>query len=119
MGQGSIFTGVCLSTELGGVGFLACITGHMTREGGLHPRGWVCIGGGGWADLPPGLPRGRGIRQSPRETWDTKGYDQRAGGAYPTGMHSCLFASVRGRISRVSLTPQMEIIVFMVFFGEQ
>ena len=36
-GQGNLFTGVCLSTE--GVGFPACITGHMTSIWG---------GGGGW-----------------------------------------------------------------------
>ena len=61
---------VCLSTEGWGVGFPACITGHMTRGGGsayggglhpgegdLHPGGrgsaygGVCIQGD-WADSP-------------------------------------------------------------------
>ena len=41
---------------------------------GLHLRG-------GWADPPP------------RDTWDTKGYDQQASGMYPTGMHSSPFTS--------------------------
>ena len=56
-----------------GLGFSACITGHMT--GGLHPGGFasmegvciqrVCIGGS--AD------------SRPRDTWDTMGYGQQAG----------------------------------------
>ena len=38
LGQGNVFTGVCLST--GGVGFPPCITGHMTSiQGGLRPGG--------------------------------------------------------------------------------
>ena len=48
LGQGNVFTGVCLFT---GGGFPACITGHMTRgvciqEGGSASRG-VCIQEGG------------------------------------------------------------------------
>ena len=39
LGQGDVFTGVCLSTAgEGGVGFPLCITGHMTKG--------VCIPGG-------------------------------------------------------------------------
>ena len=63
-----------------GVGFTACTTGHMTR-GGLHPGGsafmGVCVQGGGQTPLP-------------RDTWDTTGYGQQAGGTHPTGMHSLL-----------------------------
>ena len=70
LGQGNVFTPVCHSVHRGGVGFPACITGHMTRGfcigGGrevciqgvcLHLGRGVCIGepGGGciqwgWAD---------------------------------------------------------------------
>ena len=42
LGQGNVLTRVCHSVHRWGVGFPACITGHMTR--GLHP--------GGWADPP-------------------------------------------------------------------
>ena len=55
----------------GGVGFPACITGHMT---GGSASGGVCIQGGGL-----GTPRPS----------DTTGYGQRAGGTHPTGIHSC------------------------------
>ena len=69
----------------GGVGFLACITGHITRgvcirgvclHGGLPP-GRVCIEGG----LHPG-----GVGQTPPPPWDTMGYGQQAGGTHPTGI---------------------------------
>ena len=60
-----MFLLMCVVLFTGGVGFPACITGHMTRgvsiQGGLHP--------GVWADLP----------------WDTTGYGQRAGGTRHTG----------------------------------
>ena len=36
LGQGNAFTPVCHFVHRGGVGFSACITGHMTR-GDLHP----------------------------------------------------------------------------------
>ena len=77
----------------GGVGFPACITGHMTTgrrgsaskegRGSLHPRaGGLCPGG-----LHPGW-----IRQTPPppDTCDTTGYGQQVGGMHPTAMHSCL-----------------------------
>ena len=63
LGQGNVYTGVCLSTEAG-VGFPACITGHMTSEsasgggeypggfasrGSLHPK-WGLHRGGAWTD---------------------------------------------------------------------
>ena len=53
LGQGNIFTGVCLSTGRG-VGFPACIACHMT--GGSASRG-VCLQGRGFAsrgDMHPG-----------------------------------------------------------------
>ena len=37
LGEGNIFTSVCHSFCLGGVGFRACITGHMTRGSAQHP----------------------------------------------------------------------------------
>ena len=37
LGQANIFTSVCHSFCLGGVGFPACITGHMTRGSAQHP----------------------------------------------------------------------------------
>ena len=59
-----------LSVCSGGVGFPACITGHMTKiqGGGLYPRG---LPTGGWAERPPPL----GTRK--------------AGGTHPIGMLSC------------------------------
>ena len=59
---------------------------HALGSGGLHLGGGglhlgsergVCIQGGGLGDPPP---RYMGYY----------GYGQRAGGAHPTGMHSCL-----------------------------
>ena len=41
LGQGNVFTPVCHSINRG-VGFPACITGHMT-SGGSASREWVCI----------------------------------------------------------------------------
>ena len=38
---------------------------------------------------PPGLPTG-GADPLPRDTWDTVGYGQQAGGTHPTEMHSCM-----------------------------
>ena len=94
----------------GGGGFPAGITGHITRGvlhlGGLPPGGGLfrpplCLPTGG---LPPegGLGRPphvsayrRGLhldglgRPSPRDTWDTTGYGQQAGGTHSTGMLSC------------------------------
>ena len=93
LGQDNVSTSVCHSVNWReGVGFPACITGHMTngrgsaseggstfREGGgsaSRGRG-VCIWGRGWADPP-------------RDGWDTTRYGQQAGSMHPTGMHSCL-----------------------------
>ena len=37
-----------------------------------------------------GLPKGGlGKLPTPKNTWDTTGYGQQAGGMHPTGMHSC------------------------------
>ena len=75
LGQGNVFTGVCLSN--GGGCFPACITGHMTRgsasEGSASSS--VCIGG---ADP-----------SAPQDAWETTGYGQQAGSTHPTGMLSC------------------------------
>ena len=54
--QGNVFTGFVCSQE--GVGFPACITGHMTRGWSASKRG-VCLGG--WADPPPEI---HGIRST-------------------------------------------------------
>ena len=59
LGQGNIFTGVCLSTGVGGLaGFPASITGHMT-EGST----WECGGSASRVDVPPGgsVSRGWGL----------------------------------------------------------
>ena len=75
LGQGNVFTPVCHSDHRG-IGFPACITGHMTRgistkgglpRGDLYPRGW--------ADPPP-----------LRDTWNTTGYGQQEGGMHPSGI---------------------------------
>ena len=51
LGQGNVFTGVCLSTG-GRVGFPACITGHMTR--GVCIQGaFASVGGGGVGQASP------------------------------------------------------------------
>ena len=62
LGQGNVFTLVCHSVHGGEVGFPACITGHTTK-GGLHPGG---------------------LGRPFRDTWDTTGYGQQAGGMHPT-----------------------------------
>ena len=55
LGQGTVFTGVCLSARGGGIGFPACITGHMTRGWGLHPGwGWGRRSASRVGGLPPG-----------------------------------------------------------------
>ena len=60
-------------------GFYCYAGEYICNPRGLHP-GEVCIRGD--------LHAGRGLaRPSPL---DTTGYNQRAGGALPTGMHSCL-----------------------------
>ena len=67
---------------------------EVCLRGGLHPGGSasraVCLQGGvcikevGWQTTLLLLPL-------PRDTWDTKGYGQQAGGTHPTGMLSFLF----------------------------
>ena len=64
LGQGNIFTGVCLFKG-GGVSFPACITGHMTGGVCLHRgiciQGGLCPEGGGFLH-PEGLsPGGQGF----------------------------------------------------------
>ena len=74
LGQGNVFTAVCLST--GGIGFPACITFHMTSIGGGgvgfpasitgHMARGVCIQME--TGLHPGgclLMEGRGVGQTP------------------------------------------------------
>ena len=74
LGQGNMFTGVCLSTG-GGLLLGGCLLpeGCMVLEGvgpgGVCSRGGVCSGG-----VPGGDPRTATA----------------AGGTHPTGMHSCL-----------------------------
>ena len=89
----------------GGVGFPACVTGHMTggsayggslsRGGGLHPLGRGFVSGG----LYPGGSASRGGGSAsgrkgvcPTHPLDTTGYGQREGSTHPTGMHSCLYS---------------------------
>ena len=64
LGQGNVFIPVCYPVHREGVGFPACITGHMTR--GLHLGG---LPPGSWAEPPPGLSTGgvciRGGGQTP------------------------------------------------------
>ena len=69
-----------------GVGFQACITGHMTggvyiQRGGGSASSGVCIQGG----LHPGESVSRMDGQTPEH------YRIRStsGGTHPTGMHSC------------------------------
>ena len=56
LGKGNVFTRVCHSVHSEWIGFLACITGHMTR-GGFASRGSLHPGGqpnpNPWVDLPP------------------------------------------------------------------
>ena len=71
MPHGSHDQGVCIQKSLP--------PGGLPREeGGLHP-GEESASRRAWADPP-----------SPRETWDTTGYDQQAGGTHPTGKHSSI-----------------------------
>ena len=88
-GQGNIFTSVCHSVL--GVGFPACITGHMT---GVFIQG-VCIQEGVEQNRL-GLPTEGGLGRlppPPRDTLVTTGYGQQAGGMHPTGMPSCIHNS--------------------------
>ena len=101
-----------LRVVLWGVGFPACITGHMTRgiciQGGL-PRGRGegsasasrgSASKGDLEDLPGSASRGGlhpgGLGRSliPRDTWDTMEYGQQAGSMHPTGMLSCSFLKI-------------------------
>ena len=74
LGQGNIFTSVCLSTRGGGV--------TASVHGGIYPLG---------ADTPPGAdPPGSRHHQPPNPPGkQTPAYGQRAAGTHPTGMHSC------------------------------
>ena len=49
-------------------------------QGGLHLGGSASRGS---------ASKGEGGLPTDRDTWDTMGYGQQAGGTYPTGMHSC------------------------------
>ena len=66
--QGNIFSQA--SVILSGERVASQHVSQVTWPGGLHQ--------GGWADTP-----------LPRDTWDTMGDGQQAGGAHPTGMLSC------------------------------
>ena len=106
LGQGNIFTSVCHSVHRG-VGFPACITGHMTRRSlhlGRSASGEICIQGGvciQGRDLHPGRglhTRGwstsrrreevciqggvciRGLGRHPLPPSDSTGYSQQGGG---------------------------------------
>ena len=59
LGQGHVFTGVCLSTG-GGVGFPACIIGHMTRGSASRGRGSASRGRGSVSRGRGSASRGRG-----------------------------------------------------------
>ena len=81
LGQGNISQVFFCLQE--GVGFPACITGHMTRGsssmGGLPPRGEGLHPGGGSTSR---LPSKSNITE----------YSQQAGGTHPTEMHSCIIS---------------------------
>ena len=83
---------MCHSAQRG-VGFPACITGHIIRgeeiasrrsasRGVLHPKGRL-------GRPPRSVYRGLG-RPPFRDTLDTIEYGQQAGGMSPDEMHSCL-----------------------------
>ena len=93
LGQGNIFTGVCLST--GGEGVSASV------HAGIYtpcPRNRPPRSRPPWTRDPPGAdppgsrpPRTRdppGSRHPPGK--QTSAYGQRAAGTHPTGMHSCV-----------------------------
>ena len=70
-----------------GVGFPACITGHMSRiQGGLHPEG---LPTGGFPMKRGSAYRGRAVcLQGDRADPPPPG-TRKAGGMHPTGMLSC------------------------------
>ena len=76
---------VILFTGKLGIGFPACITGHMTREAGMPPGG-SASGKGCVGQIPP-THQINGILR----------YGQETGGTYPTGRHSC-FRAVFGSL---------------------
>ena len=84
-GQGGLHPGEFLHLRGGESGGLP--------SGGLPPRGMppggVCIQEGLHQSKVPRSAYG-GLGRPPRDTWDTTGYDQVAGGTHPIGMHSCL-----------------------------
>ena len=61
----------------------------QSASGGLHPGG-LHRGQGGLADPPVWLQE-EGLGRPTRDTYDTMGYGQQAGGTHPTGMHSFSF----------------------------
>ena len=60
-----------------------CIQGRSASRRSLHP------GLGGLADPPGSGYKGGWADTPPRDTWDTTGYGQHAGGTHPTEMLSC------------------------------
>ena len=87
LGQGNMFTDVCLST--GGVP-----GPRGSAAGGCLVKGGVCSGGCAWSRGVPG-PGGvgscpRGVGSGPRGVPDgSPGTATAAGSMHPTGMHFC------------------------------
>ena len=87
LGQGNMFTGVCLSTKGGGVyGPGGCLLPGGSGLGGSAPEGCLLQGGStpgrlAWSQRGL-LTGGGGLVETPRMA-------TAAGDTHPTGMHSC------------------------------
>ena len=107
MGQGNVFTGVCLSTNRSAYRGV-CIQGVSTYRGCL-PTGGFCIRGGGvclqgqsesggWGFcILAGLPRDFCIRTDGGLGRSPTPETRKAGGTHPTGMLSCDFVVISNK----------------------
>ena len=93
------------SVEEGGVGFPACITGHVT--GVSASRRYIIWGstfnGSAFGELGtyPGcdyMGHG-GFHRHPRDMWDTMGYGPHVGSIHSTAMLSCLLELLKGAVA--------------------
>ena len=84
-----MFSQVSVCSEGVGISGPLSFPGDMSR--GIS-RGWVSPEDG-WVLTPSGVGMSRGMgthHAHAHGTWDVMGYGRQAGGAYPSGMLSCL-----------------------------
>ena len=69
----------------------------------LHFYVILFTGEGGLPNLPPDVDPPDAETPPPKDTWDTTGYGQQAGGAHPTGMHTCFQGFLAAKITITKL----------------